>query len=108
MGGLLAAAAAAFSPYLTFNSLARGALPETLALGLLPWTLWAFYRLAHKPGRAIFIVASLFYTAICLSHFLSALITLPLILVVVLTCWAEKTISHPCHGRPFSANFLSL
>jgi hypothetical protein len=134
MGGLLAAAAAAFSPYLAFNILARGALPETLALGLLPWTLWAYYRLAQKPGRAMFVLASLLYAAICLSHFLSALITLPLILVVILAGlkkpiskhqplfpdldWekgvntdrqnTDKSQSHPCFFYPCLKVFQSL
>src|SRR5258708_3230345 len=45
--GLIAAAAYGLAPYLYFNALARGALPETLGLGLLPWTLWSFGGLAR-------------------------------------------------------------
>ena len=51
--GLVAAAAYGLAPYLYFNSLARGALPETLGLGLLPWCLLAFYRLARQSGSGI-------------------------------------------------------
>jgi len=46
--GLVTAIAYAYSPYL-LASLYRGALPEALGLGLLPWLLWAFYRLWQTP-----------------------------------------------------------
>lgn len=47
--GLATAIAYAYSPYL-LASLYRGALPEALGLGVLPWLLWAFYRLWHTPN----------------------------------------------------------
>jgi hypothetical protein len=79
--GLLAAAAYGLAPYLYFNALARGALPETLGLGLLPWVLWAFYRLAARPSRAGLLLAALLYAALILIHLLTGLLALPLILL---------------------------
>ncbi len=55
--GLVAAIAYAYSPYI-LASLYRGALPESLGLGLLPWLLWAFYRLWHTPSLKWLIVGA--------------------------------------------------
>src|SRR5579859_3391816 len=79
--GLIAAAAYGLSPYLYFNALARGALPETLGLGLLPWALWAFYRLARRPTGAHLVLAALLFAALVLTHLLTALLALPLIVL---------------------------
>jgi hypothetical protein len=78
-GGLLAAGAYGLSPYLYFNIFARGALPETWALGLLPWVLWAFSRLARQPSNRNFLLATFLYSALILSHLLSALLATPLL-----------------------------
>ena len=83
-GGLIAAWAYGLSPYLYFNVLARGALPETLGLGLLPWALWAYYCLARKPCARLWAAATLLYSGLILSHLLSGLIAAPLILVFAL------------------------
>lgn len=84
---LLAAAAYGLAPYLYFNALARGALPETLGLGLLPWTLWAFglLRLRNRPANLV--LAAGFQAALLLTHFLTAFLTLPLTLLFYL--WPE-------------------
>ena len=58
--GLLAACAYAYSPYI-LGSLYRGSPAEALALGLLPWLLWAFYGLEHAPTpRRLALAAGLF------------------------------------------------
>ncbi len=81
--GLLAAAANGLSPYLYFNALARGALPETLGLGLLPWVLWAAGRLT--PGKPLRLVtAALLFAALTLTHFLTAFLALPLLALAAL------------------------
>lgn len=79
--GLIAASAYGFAPYLYFNALARGALPETLGLGLLPWVLYAYVRLARQPSAKTFITATLLYAAVILSHILSALLAAPLLVI---------------------------
>ncbi len=80
-GALLAAAAYGLAPYLYFNALARGALPETLGLGLLPWMLWAFGRLRLRNRPANLVLAAGFQAALLLTHFLTAFLTLPLTLL---------------------------
>lgn len=79
--GLIAASASGAAPYLYFNALARGALPETLGLGLLPWALYAYVRLARQPTPKAFIAATLLYAAVILSHILSALLAAPLLII---------------------------
>lgn len=59
-GGVLTALAYAYSPYLLM-SLHRGALPEALGLGLLPWLLWSIWHLHRAPdARAVARTAALF------------------------------------------------
>lgn len=79
--GLIAASAYGFAPYFYFNALARGALPETLGLGLLPWVLYAYVRLARQPTAKTLIAATLLYAAVILSHILSALLAAPLLII---------------------------
>ena len=82
-GALLAAAAFGLSPYLYFNVLARGALPETLGLGLLPWVLWAFHRVARRPGPAGLMAAAGLYAGLILTHLLGAVLAGPLVILFV-------------------------
>ncbi len=82
--GLVAAAAYGLAPYFYFNALARGALPETLGLGLLPWVLWAYARLARRATCGGFAVAALLNAALVVTHLLSAVLAAPLIVVSVL------------------------
>ena len=81
--GLVAAAAYGLAPYFYFNALARGALPETLGLGLLPWVLWAYARLARQLRPAWFMLAALLNATLVLTHTLSAVLAAGLIVVVV-------------------------
>lgn len=82
VGGWVAAGVYATAPYLYFNTLARGALPETLALGLLPWALWAYVGLARTRTRARVALAVVVYAALLLTHFLTAFVAVPLLLLV--------------------------
>jgi hypothetical protein len=88
--GLVAAAAYGLAPYLYFNALARGALPETLGLGLLPWALWACYRLTLQPNRGLVILSALLYAALLLTHLLTALLALPLIALFWWLAWRTR------------------
>lgn len=82
--GLAAAAAYGLAPYFYFNALARGALPETLGLGLLPWVLWAYAQLARGATPARWVLAAVLNTALVLTHLLSAMLAAPLIALLVL------------------------
>ncbi len=101
-GAFIAAAAYGLSPYLYFNLLARGAIPETLGLGLLPWVLWAFVRLARHPSAGHFTAAALLYATLCLTHLLGALLAGPLMVVfVLLGLWRSRPAPRsPASVRP--------
>jgi hypothetical protein len=79
--GLAAAAVYGLSPYFYYNVLVRDALPETLALGLAPWVLWALRRLIVAPSKRTYIGFVVLYAALLLTHNLAALLVTPICLV---------------------------
>lgn len=105
-GGLMAAAAYLFSPYLHFNILARGAVSETFALGLLPWVLWSYTRLSQQPNRWLVAAAASLYAALCLTHVLSALVALPLLGVIILLNQPNHSPNQPNHQYTNTLNTL--
>src|SRR5579859_3542757 len=107
--GLIAAAAYGLSPYLYFNSLARGALPETLGLGLLPWVLWAGYRVSQRPSRGRVLLGAALLAALFLTHLLTALLALPLIALFWLIAWRTRpAASSPAHYQLLITILLAL
>ncbi len=77
--GLMAGIAAMSSPYLLVNVYRRGALVETIGLGLIPWVLWAFWRTIrdrHTPWPVT--RAALLWAALGLSHNITTMLTLPI------------------------------
>ncbi len=58
--GIATAVAYAYAPYTLYNSPRRGAVAEFAALALLPWVLWAFWRLAtHGRQRDLVLAVAL-------------------------------------------------
>lgn len=57
LGGWLAAAAYVYSPYLLFDSVARGATAELAALAALPFAFYGMTRLAASGRRSDFLTA---------------------------------------------------
>lgn len=85
-GGLLGAAAFAFSPYIMLiNPHVRGDLPEVFALALVPWALWSWERLWNEGGKGIFALAVVSASATILSHNLTGLTTM--MLLFTLSAW---------------------
>ncbi|MFN8532867.1 MAG: hypothetical protein U0556_04910 [Dehalococcoidia bacterium] len=74
-GGLLGSAAYLFAPYVLANVYDRGALPEALALGLLPWALWAADR--WRGVRAGIVPFASLQASIVLTHPLVAALAWP-------------------------------
>jgi hypothetical protein len=94
--GLLAAAAYGLAPYLYFNALARGALPETLGLGLLPWVLWGFERMKDESGRmtvAALVLSAILLATLCLTHLLTAVLAVPLAILFAIAL-TRRPVSH--------------
>ncbi len=85
-GGLLGAAAFAFSPYIMLiNPHVRGDLAEVLALAMVPCVLWSWERLWADGGKGIFALAVLSAIAVLLSHNLTGLTTM--LLLMALSAW---------------------
>ncbi len=87
-GGLLGAATFAFSPYIMLiNPHVRGDLAEVFALALFPWALWSWERLWHDGGRGMFFAAVIFTSATLLSHNLTGLTLIVLLIALSLWRW---------------------
>jgi hypothetical protein len=85
-GGVLGAATFAFAPYIMLiNPHVRGDLPEVFALAFVPWTLWSWERLWTAGGRGFFVMATLSTAITLLSHNLTGLTTI--LLLMALSAW---------------------
>lgn len=81
---LLTAAAYILIPYpFLYNLYIRGNVPEALALGLLPWLLWATGRLWHAPSWLHAVLLALLTALIMLTHSITAFFGAGLLLVWV-------------------------
>jgi len=79
--GLIAAAAYAFAPFALREALLYGGnVPQFLAIGLFPWTLWAMSRAAgaRRPWGWT-VLAAILYAGVLLSHLFQALIFTPVV-----------------------------
>ena len=79
LAGAAGATAYALAPYSIADVFIRAAQAEALAMGLLPWVLLLFERLAGKPSSTRMITASLGMALLLLAHNITALFSLPLI-----------------------------
>lgn len=105
--GLVSALAYMAAPYLLLDVYVRGNLPESMALALLPWTLWLFRRLAISPTRLTFFAASLSVTALLLTHNISSLLFIPMLAVYLAFVWAlHRFQNQPIRWLPVAAALL--
>lgn len=76
--GLVAATAYAFAPFALREALlAGGNVPQFLAIGLFPWTLWAMARAARDRSWGWAVLSAGCYAGVLLSHLFHALIFTP-------------------------------
>lgn len=68
-----------YAPYPLLNLYYRGAYAEVWGLAFLAWALWALQRLRARGGRKAFVLATLFASALILSHNVMALLGIPLL-----------------------------
>jgi len=83
------------APYTVIDSLVRSNLPEAIALALMPLILWAFRRLLLRGGRKYFALAVLSLAALLLTHNISSLIFVPVLVVylfVVRSAYSVKAL----------------
>lgn len=76
--GLIAATAYAFAPFALREALLYGGnVPQLLAIGLFPWTLWAMTCADRRRSWSWGVLAAFFYAGVLLSHLFQALIFTP-------------------------------
>lgn len=83
--GAAAGIAYALSPYFVADVYVRAGLAELAALAALPWALGALTR----PGRRAFVAGALAVAALVLSHNISALVGVPLLVAAALVAGGE-------------------
>src|SRR5512139_3572232 len=81
--GFVAAIVYMAAPYTVIDSLVRSNLPEAIALALMPLILWASRRLLLRGGRKYFALAVLSLAGLLLTHNISSLIFVPVLIVYV-------------------------
>ncbi|HEC35087.1 MAG TPA: hypothetical protein ENI39_00965, partial [Anaerolineae bacterium] len=93
--GLVAAVAYAYAPYQFLDALLRGNAPESVALALFPFILWAFRRLALEGGRRWSLAATGLLAALYLTHNISSLTFTPfLVAYLALLGWVYRRRGH--------------
>ncbi len=89
--GFVAAIVYMAAPYTVIDALTRSNLPESIALALMPLILWAFRRLLLCGGRKYLACAVLSLAALLLTHNISSLIFVPVLLAyIVVLCTAYR------------------
>jgi hypothetical protein len=71
---VIAAVAAMYAPYVAYNPLYRGALPEAMGWALLPWAGWAVGRAVRTGRRGWMVAGALIFGALLVTHSVAAVI----------------------------------
>ena len=71
---VIAAVAAMYAPYVAYNPLYRGALPEAMGWALLPWTWWAVGRAVRTGRRGWMLAGTLLFGGLLVTHSVAAVI----------------------------------
>ena len=96
---LVAAVAYVYAPYHLVDVYVRAAMAESLALALLPLSLWAVRRAVYRPGAWSIALTALAYAAIHLSSNLVALLFTPVLgLYLLLLVCQRAGASHLAAG----------
>lgn len=90
LGGALAAIFYSFAPYHALNLYVRGAMGEMWALMFFPATFWAALKLQEKLSLKRMILFSFTVAGLILSHNLSTMIFLPLLLFWIIWLFLKK------------------
>lgn len=90
IAGLVAAVAYAYAPYTFYNMPRRMAIAEFVALAVLPWVAWAFWRLSERPTRWRFIVAVILYLLFIPLHNITTIAGTLLLVALCLHVWQRQ------------------
>jgi len=101
IGGLISAILFALAPYQAVNSFVRGAIAENFAISLIPFVLWFLLKQRY-------FLFSLCLCLLALSHNLTLLYTLPIVLIFSFLTPknSKKTIIHSILGLGMACFFL--
>ncbi|MCS7282466.1 MAG: glycosyltransferase family 39 protein, partial [Anaerolineae bacterium] len=76
---LVAGIAAMYAPYVAYNPLYRGAMPEAMGWVLLPWAWWAVGRAVRTGRKGWFAAGTLLFGALLITHSVGAVVGTPLV-----------------------------
>jgi len=80
-GGAVAGIAYAYAPYTLLDIAPRANLPESIALALFPFILWAFRRLVRQGERRWLVIATGLLALLYVDHNISSLLFTPFLVV---------------------------
>lgn len=80
-GGIFSAMLYLYAPYHAVDIYVRGALAEIWGIGLLPLPFLAVYKVMRTPSYRWFVIGSLSYAALLLSHNITAFVASPLLVL---------------------------
>jgi hypothetical protein len=108
--GLVAATAYAFAPFALREALLYGGnVPQLLAIGLFPWTLWAMTRAAYPPSWKWVILAAIFYAGVMLSHLFHVFVFTPVVgLYGLILFWLSIRKPDTSEQDPSNSHFFFL
>lgn len=81
-GGLVSGVFYSFAPYHSMDFYVRGAMGEMWALMLYPAIIWGLLRLREEPVKKNMAILALFIGFLVISHNLSAMIFVPMVIVL--------------------------
>jgi uncharacterized membrane protein len=84
---LLAAVAYVYAPYPLIDALARGNMPESVALALMPFILCGFRRLLLSGQPRYLLLSAAVLALLWLSHSISSLLFTPFLILYLLVVW---------------------
>src|SRR3989344_9320851 len=89
-GGALSAIFYSFAPYHALDFYVRGAMGEMWGLMFFPAIFWAFVKLEEKVNVSNLILSSILIAGLILSHNLSTMIFMPLVLIWIILLFLRK------------------
>jgi hypothetical protein len=88
--GVVAAVVYVYAPYPLLDALVRGNMPESVALAILPFILWAFRRLLLIGQARYLLLSAAALALLWLSHNISSLLFTPYLALYVLVVWGSR------------------
>jgi len=104
LGGVLAAIAYVYAPYLLlFDPYLRGNLAECFTFAIIPWVLWSFARLAAGRGWRYLVGVAVGWAALMVTHNVMAMLLSALLVAYAAFEWLAHR-----RGWPLSTGALAL